>query len=224
MKNSLSPAHPRATYLGLAVALFGGPAAVAAFRVLVGENPSDLQLIGRELFLFALAGFLLWLVRGREKLPLASIGLRREHALKSVLWGLAWGLALLALTVGLYVLFQQFGVKLGSEASSAFRPSMGVVALVTLRAGIVEELFYRGYAIERLESLTGSRSISIFAPLACFAAAHYRQGIGGMVAAAVLGGLLTIVYLRRRDLVTNMTAHASTDFVLNVVLPLLGGD
>jgi membrane protease YdiL (CAAX protease family) len=222
--NNLSPTHPRATRLGLAIALLGSPAAVAAFRIATGENSSDLQVICRELILFALAGFLIWLVRSGEKLPLASIGLQAGHAAKSILRGLAWGIALLALTVGLYVLLQQFGVKLGSEAPNAFHPSLGVVALVTLRAGIVEELFYRGYAIERLESLTGSRAIAILAPLACFAAAHYRQGIGGIVAAAVLGGLLTIVYLRRRDLVTNMTAHASADFVLNVVLPLLGGD
>jgi membrane protease YdiL (CAAX protease family) len=223
MNHSASMTRPRIRYLGLAIALLGGPALVAAFRAATGENHSDAQILCRELMLFALAGFLLWLVRERERLPLSSIGFRRERVARSVLVGFAWGVAMLALTVGLYVVFQQVGVKLGSESANAFHPSLGVVALVTLRAGVVEEIFYRGYAIERLETLTGKRWVAILLPLACFAAAHYRQGIGGIAAAAVLGGVLTFVYLKRRDIVTNITAHTSADFVLNVVLPLVGG-
>jgi phosphatidylinositol glycan class B len=59
-------------------------------------------------------------------------------------------------------------------------------------------------------------------PLLVFAAAHYRQGAGGIIAAFVLGGIFTAFYVRFRDLLANITAHFLGDFVLNVVLPLLG--
>jgi hypothetical protein len=61
-------------------------------------------------------------------------------------------------------------------------------------------------------------------PLVIVAAAHYRQGRGGIVAALILGGLFTIFYLKFRDLIANIIGHFLADFVLNVILPLLTGD
>jgi membrane protease YdiL (CAAX protease family) len=52
---------------------------------------------------------------------------------------------------------------------------------------------------------------------------HYRQGVGGIVAVFVVGGILTVAYMKFRDLVANITAHFLGDFVLNVVLPLVSG-
>ena len=57
------------------------------------------------------------------------------------------------------------------------------LVLVVIRAGFVEELFARGYAIERLEALTGSRIIAIGLPLILFAVFHYRQGWAGVTIA-----------------------------------------
>jgi membrane protease YdiL (CAAX protease family) len=86
---------------------------------------------------------------------------------------------------------------------------------------VVEELIYRGFAIERLESLSGNSWVAALVSLVAFAAAHYRQGLGGVVSAAILGGLLTIFYLKLRDLVANMAAHFLVDIVLNVGIPLV---
>ena len=60
-------------------------------------------------------------------------------------------------------------------------------------------------------------------PLTIFAVSHYRQGVGGIVAEFVLGGILTAFYMKFRDLLANITAHFLADFVLNVVLPLVSG-
>jgi membrane protease YdiL (CAAX protease family) len=92
-----------------------------------------------------------------------------------------------------------------------------------LRAGVAEEIFYRGFAIERLQSLTGSKLLAALVPLTIFAVSHYRQGLGGIVAVFVLGGILTAFYMRFRDLLANITAHFLGDFVLNVMLPLVSG-
>lgn len=223
MNTAAPPLRSPATFAGLAIALLAGPVFIAGYRALTGENHSNLQVVVRELGIFCLVALLLWLVKKRERLPLTSIGLHLDRLGRSLLRGLLLAIVVLAVTVGLYLLLQQFGIHLGDSGAEGFHPSLWVVALIMLRAGIAEEIFYRGYAIERLLSLTGSRWLAALVPLVVFAAAHYRQGLGGVIATFVLGGIFTIFYLRFRDLVANITAHFLGDFVLNVVLPLVSG-
>jgi membrane protease YdiL (CAAX protease family) len=49
---------------------------------------------------------------------------------------------------------------------AALEPPLWAVGLAVLRAGTVEEICYRGFAIERLQSLTGNRAVAIGLPLA----------------------------------------------------------
>jgi membrane protease YdiL (CAAX protease family) len=213
--------QPMATYCGLAISLLGAPAFVAIFRLLTGESHSDLQVVGRDVGLFSLAALLLWIVKTQEQLPLTSIGAHINRLARSLLRGFVLGMVLLVVTVGLYLLLPKVGLHIGDSARNAFQPALWVVALAVLRAGVVEELFYRGFAIERLKSLSRNSWVASLVPLVAFAAAHYRQGLGGIVSAAILGGLLTICYLKFRDLVANMAAHFFVDFVLNVGIPLV---
>ena len=222
--NQFSPLkRPAATIAGLAIALFASPLFIAAYRRITGENHSDWQVVGRELGIFLLVGVLLWIVRTQEALPLTSIGWHTEKLRRSLLRGLALTVIVLAVTVCLYLLLQRLDIRLGEEHNSVFHPSLLVVTLIMLRAGISEEIFYRGYAIERLQSLFGNKVLASAVPLIIFAAGHYRQGLGGIVATFVLGGIFTIFYLKYRDLLANITAHFLGDFVLNVILPLVSG-
>jgi len=91
-----------------------------------------------------------------------------------------------------------------------------------LRAAVIEEVFYRGYAIERLERLTGSTPIAASLPLIVFAVAHYRQGMAGILIALVMGGILSMLFVKRRDLLAVIAAHFIIDFIPNIVLPMLG--
>ena len=215
--------HSAATWAGLAIALFSIPAFTATYRAITGETHSNGQVLGKELGIFLLVGALLWIVERREHQPLTSIGLHLNRWRTSVVRGLWLAAIVLAVTVGLYVLLRAAGVHPGDDPGTAFRPSLLIVTVSMLRAGVAEETFYRGFAIERLQGLTGSKGLAALVPLAIFAAAHYRQGAGGVVAALVLGGVLTASYLRFRDLLANITAHFLGDFVLNVALPLAGG-
>ena len=54
-----------------------------------------------------------------------------------------------------------------------------------------------------------------------FAGAQRTNG-GTVRAVFAVAGLLTLFYLRYRDLVANVTAHILTTFILNVPLPLAG--
>ncbi|WP_404710866.1 CPBP family intramembrane glutamic endopeptidase [Sphingomonas sp. MMS24-J13] len=210
------------TAAGLAVALFGIPAVTLAYRLLIGETANTGQLLLREGAIFAMLGLLLLIIRRGERLPFSSIGLHASGFGRSLLWGLLAFLLLGLATALALGLLHVFGLHYGG-GHAAFVPPLWATCLVVLRAGIVEEVCYRGYAIERLQALTGSRWIAGLVSLIAFASFHYRQGIAGILVALILGAVLTGFYLWRRNLAANMTGHFLIDFVPNVVLPAIGG-
>jgi len=101
---------------------------------------------------------------------------------------------------------------------------LGVSLLLYARAGIAEEVFYRGYAIERIEALTGSRAIAAAVPLVIFAGSHFSQGAAGIFITFVIGAIATAIYLWKRNLLILIIAHFMVDFIPNVLLPLIFGD
>ncbi len=91
------------------------------------------------------------------------------------------------------------------------------MTLIVLRAGVVEEFLYRGYAITRLEALGLGRSWSVAIPLGIFSVAHWTGGWANIVIVLALGSILSGFYVWRRDLVANMIGHGLVDFVANVL-------
>jgi membrane protease YdiL (CAAX protease family) len=100
---------------------------------------------------------------------------------------------------------------------------IGVSLLLYARAGIAEEIFYRGYAIERIEALTGNRVVAATVPLLAFAANHFSQGAPGILITFVIGAIATAIYLWKRNLLILIIAHFMVDFIPNVLLPLIFG-
>lgn len=83
-----------------------------------------------------------------------------------------------------------------------------------VRAGIVEEIIFRGYAIERLAALIGSRTIAAIGSAAAFIAVHIGSwGYAQLIVVAFGALILTLLYLWRRDLGSNMVARFLTDFI-----------
>jgi membrane protease YdiL (CAAX protease family) len=223
METTVPRKQRTATFAGLSIALFALPLFTPAYRAIAGENHSNWQVLEKEIAIFVLVGVLLWIVKRWEHLPLTSIGLRFDMLGTSLLRGLGLAVIVLAVTVGLFLLLREVGVRLGEDREVVFHPSLWVVTVSMLRAGVAEEIFYRGFAIERLQTLTGSKLLAALVPLCIFALSHYRQGVGGIIAVFVLGGILTAFYMKFRDLLANIAAHFLGDFVLNVVLPLASG-
>ena len=220
--NASPPANRNWTYAGLAIALFGAPAVVVLFK-LAGFTRADFgATIVRELIILALVAILLWIIRSREKLPLSSIGLRPQKIGPALLWSLA---VMLLFAVGIaacLVAFPLVGLSYGSSSGPAV--PMGVSLLLYARAGIAEEIFYRGYAIERIEALTGSRAIAAAVPLLIFAGSHFSQGLAGILITFTIGAIATAIYLWKRNLLILILAHFMVDFIPNVLLPLIFGD
>lgn len=204
---------------GLAIALLGIPGVMFAYRFAVGDISTIGQMLSREIAIFILLGALLWIIKRGERRPLSSIGLRRGGTGRSLLWGVAAFILLGLGTAAALGLLQVLGLSYGGDR--AFVPPLWLTALVVIRAGVVEEVFYRGYAMERIEALTGSRTIAALLPLIAFASFHYRHGVAGILVALILGAVLTGFYLWRRDLKANIAGHFLIDFVPNLLLPLL---
>lgn len=217
------PASRAWTYAGLAIALFAIPAASLAFRLAGFTRGDSNAVVVRELVVLSLVGLLLWIVRAGERLPYSSIGLKSQPFGSALIWTLGTLLAFAAAVfVSLGLLLPALGLTYGSSAGPAV--SLGVTLLVVLRAGVAEEVFYRGFAIERIEALTGSRTVAAIVPLILFAAFHYSQGVAGVIIALCVGAVATAIYLWKRNLIILIAAHFLIDFIPNVLIPLITGE
>jgi membrane protease YdiL (CAAX protease family) len=220
MKSKLSAG----TLIGLPIAFFGGPLVLYIFGLFepTGGLTNEFVII-RELSLFLLGALLILIIVKVEKLGPGSIGLHNRHWGKSLLWSLGLLLGCGIALVGCIALLQLLGISFGSgEAAQKYdQISLGVMALMVLRAGVIEELFYRGYIIERMEKLTGHWVAFILIPTLLFGLFHYKQGVGGILVSFVLGLIFAMYYWKTRDLKVTITAHFLVDFIPNVLVPLI---
>lgn len=200
---------------GLLLVLAGPPLVAAASVQLWGDRPTAVQSLVGQAALWALAGALLTLVRFRERRPLSSIGIDSFSR-----WSLAWGAAIAATL--LYIATPVGLALVNVLALAGFDHGLArlrllplpVLASAALTAAVVEELFYRGYAIERLSEMTGSRAAAALLSLAAFSLAHLPfWGITSAVFTLVAGAVLTVSYLWKRDLTANMIGHGITAMV-----------
>src|SRR5205809_1423154 len=202
-----------ATWVGLFLSLF----ILLLFRQLVSYFWPTLTFtaaISKETLLWVSAITLLFIIRRGERLPLTSIGLGTSRWWKSILWGLVIAVASAA-AGGVLAALTGYGHGPGSAAFEKL--PLWLITLIVLRAGVVEELFYRGYAIERLQAVGLKPAWAAGIPLVIFALGHWTGGAANILIALVLGAILSDFYLWRRDLVADMIGHGTVDFVANVL-------
>lgn len=158
-----------------------------------------------------------------EKRTIASIGWKKV-TLKTVLAGIGLGVVLFMLFGVLTMAIQMLGLELNRETAEliAGQP-FPVLLLIALRAAVVEEVLYRGFAFERLFDLTKSRWLSALIPVIIFTLAHLSWGVGHLVFVFFGGLLFMLVYISKRDLALVMVAHFVTDVLALLVLPMLLG-
>jgi membrane protease YdiL (CAAX protease family) len=201
-----------------------GPPLVAWTGVrFAGRSPSmTSRLLGQAALLALLAG-ILGIVVIWERAPLSSLGLR-PLTVSTVVWGLALA-ALFVFAVG-PVLMRIPGwlglAGFGAGLADLGRLPVWYLCLAIVIGGVVEEVLYRGFAIERLAGLLDSPWLAALVTLTLFGLAHVPLwGVGPALTTVLSGGILTAFYLWHRDLVANVIGHVSTDFVGIVLGPLL---
>lgn len=201
------------TWIGLVIALFG-LLIVRWAAALFHPGYGLMATLWRESLIWLCVVVLLLVIRRGERLPFSSVGIGTSTWKMSILWGIV--ITVLCILVGAVIATLTHFT--GGPASQAFgQLPIWLVTLVVLRAGVVEELFYRGYAIERLQLLGLNRYCAAAIPLVIFGLGHAINGWANVVIALALGAILAAFYLWRRDLVANMIGHFMVDFVFNVL-------
>jgi membrane protease YdiL (CAAX protease family) len=203
----------RATWVGLFISLF----AMLIIRQLVGffiPGTTFTSAILKEALIWVSAVTLILIIRRGEHLPLRSIGLGTARWWKSILWGFV--IAIVS-AVAVLAIAHLTGYGHGPGSAAFEKLPLWLITAIVFRAGVVEELFYRGYAIERLQLIGLSRFWSVAIPLVIFSLGHWTGGMANILIAFVAALILTGFYLWRRDLVANMIGHGLVDFVANVL-------
>lgn len=97
-----------------------------------------------------------------------------------------------------------------------------VVVLIALTAGVTEEVLFRGYPIERLSELTGELWIGAAVTYLVFTAGHIPfWGLGGALQISAWTLVVTVLYVRTRNLIACMVMHIANDLFAFVVLPVV---
>lgn len=213
MVSGNGPLRSASTVVGLVLALIG-PGVVAWVSAAMATRPESVAPRALSLLLFVgLIAVVGLLARTSDGPGFRELGFKRSSAMS----------VLLAVPLAAFFIFI-FGpaayaalatLKLGSfdtgiAALSELPRWYLALAIVIVAAG--EEWLYRGYAIEQLERLTGSTWLAGALSLAAFALVHLPMwGPGPAATTLVSGGVMTILYIWRRDVLMLICAHVATD-------------
>jgi membrane protease YdiL (CAAX protease family) len=135
--------------------------------------------------------------------------------------GLVWtgGVTLLALAL------LAAGRLLGRRESallSRLLPRTGaqraVFIVLSLCAGVGEELAYRGFLIPALEVASGSTWLALLVSSVAFGMVHSYQGTAGVMRASALGAVLAAPLLVTGSLYPSIAAHALIDLIAGLAL------
>jgi len=179
-------------------------------------------LLGGEVLWWALFAAIILYTAFIERRALSSIGFRRPGA-----WDIVLGvLAGIAVFMGTGIIFQfvlpALHMSVDRQLASAVQAPLWFRLVNVTRAAVVEETAFRGYGIERLNELTGSALLAGFVTWVLFTMAHLSSWGWAQVIIAAYGGIvLTLLYLWRRNLWSNIIAHWLADGAAFILLPLM---
>jgi uncharacterized protein len=214
------------------------PAAVGVVALLANEfiwrdvylphRPSTNQVwiaLGGE-WVALLLLLVVWLPR-IEHLGPASIGVTRFR------WSYVWlGAGAYVATFAALAGVQFLQQANGQETIRALQPTLStypwpLLVALFITGTVLEEVVYRGYVIERVIVLTGSRWVAGLLSWAAFTLVHLRFfGVGATVDVAVVSAALVLLYMWKRSLWPAMVFHGINDafgFLLAPVLPRSAG-
>ena len=209
------------TYVvGLAI-VFGVEFVLRDF--LLPENANNvsigLALVGEWVTLSFLVFF--WVPK-LEKKSMASIGLGKFKQ-RHLMWGvLVYLLVLVASSFSGFVL-----QSVGLPSLRSLQPLIKGYGFATLfglflTGTFLEEVFYRGYLIERMTVLTRHRWIAAFVSWLLFTLVHLKFfGLGPTIDTSVISAALTLLYLKEKSIYPCIVVHGINDALAFLIFPLL---
>ena len=221
METAQSPARRIVIVIGLLIAL-GLPFCHLGD---LGKAYSGLgPLFGGEVFWWGLFLVIIAYVLAVERLPLSSLGFRRPGAM-DIIWAVVFAVvAVFGIGFTFSVVLPALHLSVTQKLSGLFQMPFWFRALLVTRAAFVEELAFRGYGFERITELSGRKLLAVLATFALFTLAHYSGGGWGQVIIAAWGGvMITLLYVWRRNLWTNILCHWLTDAAGSLLMPMAAG-
>ena len=201
--------------VGLMLALFFLPLISLAF-LLVSPLTQEKMLLREATMFLGSIGLLLYAFR-YEACSWRQLGLGR-HTLVETTMVVLVGMVLMTLAFWLNHLLTGTVEVLGIRGVDGQSRPLWMLAIISLRAGVLEELFYRAYAINRLDFLTGRRWVAVTLPLLVFSLVHSSQGLRGISIAFMAGAILTVLFLWKRNLWACMIVHFLVDYAPDALL------
>jgi len=191
--------------------------------VLLPEHAMDVHigmavLVEWTILLVLLA---VWIPKIEDK-KLTSIGFGK-FKLRYLWTGLLTYLILLIVWIGSSFALEAIGLKGLRSLQPMIREYSFLTRLILFFTGtFLEEIFYRGYAIERLTSITGKKWLAGLISWAAFTFVHLKFfGLGPTLDVGVLSAGLVILYLRERSIWPCIVVHGINDAYGFLIGPLL---
>jgi membrane protease YdiL (CAAX protease family) len=98
---------------------------------------------------------------------------------------------------------------------------LAVFLVLTLFAGFVEEIIFRGYLQKQIGAITGNIYAGLAISAVLFGAAHGYQGTRYMILIAIYGAMFGALVLWRKSLRPGMMAHAWQDALSGITVYVL---
>jgi membrane protease YdiL (CAAX protease family) len=204
----------------LAVLLVALPAFALAQLPLVADTPIErLPAYWGSITMLWLIGTACWLA-GTRTGGAAAIGLVWLAPVPL----LAWSAGLIGAGLLTMLVFRQIAAATGRTETTMLRALLprsaeerGVFALLSVAAGLGEELAYRGYAIPVLATFMGFPAAAALTSVV-FGILHGYQGLLGTFRTSLLGGVLAWGFLASGSLLPAIVAHTSIDLLAGLLL------
>jgi membrane protease YdiL (CAAX protease family) len=143
-----------------------------------------------------------------------------DFAIAFVFWMIAYGILIgLGFAMGLAKPGQiDSAKKLAGMLAPHTLPGLGLFVLLSVTAGFVEEIIFRGYLQRQFAVLSGNIYVGLVGSALVFGAGHGYEGIRRMILIFVFGTMFGLLALWRKSLRPGMIAHALHDSSQGILL------
>lgn len=188
---------------------------------------SFLMFGGASVVLLLLAGaFVMPLLETVQQWPVVRDIRGWFDAAPVLAWGIVIGLALavvIATLIGLRAARSEESVPSIGDISAMLprnRQELVIGGLLSVNAGVVEELMFRLALPALIFGASGSAVVAVFGSILIFGVLHLYQGVVGVVGTGIVGAIFMLLYLVSGSIFVPIVLHALFDLRSLVLIPI----
>jgi membrane protease YdiL (CAAX protease family) len=147
---------------------------------------------------------------------LNRLKLRSERIDEAFLWGVLAAIAMLIIVIAIGFILYSLGYDqedLSNVDVLAGNLSIASMAFIIIIQSFSEEVFFRGFLLEKIDSVAGEK-MAIFVTALLFGLAHMSYGkIYPVIMPVIMGFLLGFVVFKTKNLYSAIVAHMAFNFM-----------